>query len=161
VDARSSSSPAARGGVVGVAVAAGSGPGVVGPVFLFFLLFFSSFFSSASLERKGGNEVRGKVRQEVKVFVQEHSRGVPLHPSSFGREGGGWRRGRGRFARRFLPMGGPGLRLPAGAFIVKLGAALRLQANSAPLLLQVSRGGRVGVSPSRLVRRGGIVVGGI
>jgi hypothetical protein len=55
-DARSSSSPAARGGVVGVAVAAGSGPGVVWPVFLFFLLFFSPFFSSASLERKKGGE---------------------------------------------------------------------------------------------------------
>jgi hypothetical protein len=52
VDARSSSSPTARGGIVGVAVAAGSGPGVAWPVFLFFLLFFSSFFSSASLERK-------------------------------------------------------------------------------------------------------------
>jgi hypothetical protein len=60
VDARSSSSLAARGGVVGVAVAAGSGPGVVWLVFLFFLLFFSSFFSSASLERKRENEVRGK-----------------------------------------------------------------------------------------------------
>jgi hypothetical protein len=52
VDARSSSSPAARDGVVGVAVAAGSGLGVGWPVFLFFLLFFSSFFSSASLERR-------------------------------------------------------------------------------------------------------------
>jgi Na+-driven multidrug efflux pump len=70
---RSSSSPAVRGGVVGVAVAAGSGPGVVCPVFLFILLFFSSFFSSTSLERKRGNEVREKVRQEVKIFVQEHS----------------------------------------------------------------------------------------
>jgi hypothetical protein len=58
VDARSSSSPAARGGVVGVAVAAGSGPGAVCPVFLFLLLFFSSFFSSASLERKGGMRLR-------------------------------------------------------------------------------------------------------
>jgi hypothetical protein len=37
-----------------VAVAAGSGPGVVWLVFLFFLLFFSSFFSSVSLERKWG-----------------------------------------------------------------------------------------------------------
>jgi hypothetical protein len=69
-DARSSSSPAARGGIVGVVVAAGSGPGMVWLVFLF---FFSTFFSSASLERKGRNEVRGKVRQKVKVFVQEHS----------------------------------------------------------------------------------------
>jgi hypothetical protein len=83
VDARSSSSPAARGDIIGVAVAAGSGPGVVCPVFLFFLLFFSSFFSSTSLERKRGNEVRGKVRQEVKIVMQEHSRGVSLHPSSF------------------------------------------------------------------------------
>jgi hypothetical protein len=44
----------ARGGVVGVAVAAGSGPGVAWLVFLFFLLFFSSFFSSASLKGKKG-----------------------------------------------------------------------------------------------------------
>jgi hypothetical protein len=54
VDARSSSSPVARGGIVGVAVAAGSGPGVVCPVFL----FFSSFLSSASLERKRGMRLR-------------------------------------------------------------------------------------------------------
>jgi hypothetical protein len=60
-------------GVVGVAVAAGSGPGVVCPVFLFFLLFFSSFFSSTFLERKREKKVRGKVRQEVKIFVQEYS----------------------------------------------------------------------------------------
>jgi hypothetical protein len=54
VDARSSSSsPAARGGVAGVAADAGLGPGVVCPVFLLFFLFFSSFFSSASLERAG------------------------------------------------------------------------------------------------------------
>jgi hypothetical protein len=52
----------ARGGVAGVVVATGSGPGVVWLVFLFFLLFFSSFFSSVSLERKGGDAVRGKVR---------------------------------------------------------------------------------------------------
>jgi hypothetical protein len=134
---------------------------VVCPVFLFFLLFFSSFFSSASLERKRGNEVRGKVRQEVKVFVQEHSRGVPLHPSSFAREGGRWWWGRGRFARRFLPMGGPCLWLPAGAFIIKLGAALRLQAGPVPLLLQASRGGRVGVSLGGLVWREGVVGGGV
>jgi hypothetical protein len=73
VDARSSSSLAARGGVVGVAVYAGSGNSVVCPVFLFFPLFFSSFFSSTSLERKRKKEVRGKVRQEVKIFMQEHS----------------------------------------------------------------------------------------
>jgi hypothetical protein len=54
-------------------MAAGSGPGLASPVFLFFLPFFSSFFSSASLEMKRGNEVRGKVRRKVKVFVQEHS----------------------------------------------------------------------------------------
>jgi hypothetical protein len=41
-----------------VAVTAGSGPGVICPVFLFFLLFFSSFFSSASLERKRGMRLR-------------------------------------------------------------------------------------------------------
>jgi hypothetical protein len=138
VDARSSSPPAARGRVAGVAVAAGSGPGVAGPVFLFFLLFFSSFFSSASLKRKGGKEVRGKVRQKVKIFVQEYSRGVSLHPSSFAREGGRWWQGRRRFARRLLPSRGPGLGVLASAFIVEFGAALRLQAASAPLLLQVS-----------------------
>jgi hypothetical protein len=48
----------ACGGVVGAAVDAGPGPGVVWPVFLFFLLFFlllfSSFFSSASLKRGRG-----------------------------------------------------------------------------------------------------------
>jgi hypothetical protein len=135
VDARSSSSSAARGGVVGVAVAAGSGPGVVCPAFLFFLLFFSSFFSSASLERKREKEVRGKVRQEVKIFMQEHSRGVSLHPSSLARKGRGWRRGRGGFARRLLAMGGPGLGLPAGALVTELGAALCLQSGAAPLLL--------------------------
>jgi hypothetical protein len=124
-----------RGGIAGVVVAAGSGPGVVWLVFPFFLLFFSSFFSSASLERKGGNEVRGKVRQKVKDFVQEHSRGVPLHPSSFAREEGRWWRGRGRLAHRLLPSGGPGLGIPAGTFIVELGAALHLQAGSAPLFL--------------------------
>jgi hypothetical protein len=135
VDARSSSSPVARGGIVGVAMATGSGPGVVYLVFLFFLLFFSSFFSSTSLEGKREKEVRGKVRQEVKIFVQKHSRGVSLHPSSLARKGRGWRRGRGGFARRLLAMGGPSLRLPAGAFIVELGAALQLQAGLAPLLL--------------------------
>jgi hypothetical protein len=138
VDARSSSSLVARGGVVGVAVAAESGLSVAWTVFLFFLLFFSSFFSSASLGRRRGNEVRGKVRQKVKVFVQEHSRGVPLHPSSFAREGGRWWRGCRGFARRLLPSRGPGLGIPAGAFIIEFGAALRLQAGSAPLLLQVS-----------------------
>jgi hypothetical protein len=86
VDAWSSSSPAARGGVAGVAVDAGSGPGVVWLVFLFFLLFFSSFFSSVSLERKMGKEVRGKVSQGLRI-LQEHSRGVALHPSSLAGKG--------------------------------------------------------------------------
>jgi hypothetical protein len=118
----------AHGGVVGVAVAAGSGPGVVWLVLLFFLLFFSSFFSSAFLVRKRENEVRGKVRQKVKIFVQEHSRGVSLHPSPFAWEAGGCWRGRGRFAHRLLPSRGLRLRLPAGALVVELGVALRLQA---------------------------------
>jgi hypothetical protein len=64
-----SSSPVARGSFAGVAVNTGSGPGMVWLVFLFLLLllfffFFSSFFSSASLGRKGGKEVSGKVSQE-------------------------------------------------------------------------------------------------
>jgi hypothetical protein len=111
---------------------------MVCPVFLFFLLFFSSFFSSASLERRREKEVRGKVREEVKIFMQEHSRGVSLHPSSLARKGRGWRRGRRGFASRPLSMGGPSLRLLAGTFVVELGAALRFQAGLAPLLLQVS-----------------------
>jgi hypothetical protein len=161
MDARSSSSLAARGGVVGMTVAAGSGPGVVCPVFLFFLLFFSSFFSSASLERRREKEVKGKVSQEVKIFVQEHSRGVSLHPSSLARRGRGWRWGRGGFASRLLAMGGPSLRLPAGAFVIELGAALRLQAGLAPLLLQVSQGGRIDVSLGELVRQRGAIVRGV
>jgi hypothetical protein len=68
MDARSSSSPAARGGVAGVATNAGSGSSAIWLVFLFFL-FFSSFFSSASLERKGGKEVRGKVSQGLRIFT--------------------------------------------------------------------------------------------
>jgi hypothetical protein len=58
-DARSSSSPAARGGIAGVAVNTRSAPGVVWLVF-----FFSSFFSSVSLGRKEGKEVRRKVSRE-------------------------------------------------------------------------------------------------
>jgi hypothetical protein len=54
VDVRSFSSPVARSGIAGVVVDAGSVPDVVWSVFLFFLLFFSSFFSLASLERGGG-----------------------------------------------------------------------------------------------------------
>jgi hypothetical protein len=161
VDARSSSSPAARGGIAGVAVAAGSGPGVVCPVFLFFLLFFSSFFSSASLERRREKEVRGKVSQEVKIFVQEHSRGVSLYPSSLARKGRGWPWGRRGFAGRLLAVGGPSLRSLAGAFVVELGAAFHLQAGLAPLLLQVSRGGRIDISPGGLVRQGGAIGGGV
>jgi hypothetical protein len=92
-----------------------------------------------------------KGKAKGKIFVQEYSRGVPLHPSSFAREGGKWGQGRGGFARRLLPSGGPGLGIPAGAFIVELGAALRLHAGSAPLFLQVSRGRRVSISPGGLV----------
>jgi hypothetical protein len=47
----------AHSGVTGVAVDAGSGPGVVWLVFLFFLLLFSSFFSSASLGRRRGEKL--------------------------------------------------------------------------------------------------------
>jgi hypothetical protein len=129
---------------------------VVWLVFLFFLLFFSSFFSSASLTRGGEKEVRGKVSQGVRIFVQEHSRGVALHPSSLARKGRGWRWGRRGFSGRLLAPGGLGLETPAGAFVIELGAALRLKAGLAPLLLQVSRGGHVGVSFGGLVRRGGV-----
>jgi hypothetical protein len=58
-------------------------------------------------------------------------------------------------------MGGSGLGSLAGAFIVELGAALCLQAGMALLLLQVSRGRRINVSPGGLVRQGGFVVGGV
>jgi hypothetical protein len=56
LDARFSSPPATHGSVAGLAVNAGSTPGVVWLVFLlfFFFFFFSSFFSSASLG--GGGE---------------------------------------------------------------------------------------------------------
>jgi hypothetical protein len=135
VDARSSYSPAACSSVAGVAVDAGSGPSVVWPVFLFFLLFFSSFFSSVSLKRGGEKEVRGKVSQGVRIFVQEHSRGVVLYPSSLARKDGGWRWRRGGFSGRLLASGGLGLGSPAGAFVIELGVALRLKAGSAPLLL--------------------------
>jgi hypothetical protein len=99
---------------------------VVWPVFLFFLLFFSSFFSSASLERGGEKEVRGKVSQGERIFVQEHSRGATLHPSPLARKGRGWRWRRGGFSGRLLASGGLGLGSPAGVFVVELGAALRL-----------------------------------
>jgi hypothetical protein len=52
-----------HGGVAGVVVDAGSGPGMVWLVFLFFLLLFSSFFFSASLGRRKGKGVRKKVSQ--------------------------------------------------------------------------------------------------
>jgi hypothetical protein len=126
VDARSSSSPVAHGGVAGVAVDAGFGPDVVWPVFLFFLFFFSSFFSSASLEREGEKEARGKVSQGERIFVQEHSQGVTLQPSSFARMGRGWRRRHGGFSGRLLTSGGLGLGSSAGAFVVELGAMLHL-----------------------------------
>jgi hypothetical protein len=63
-DAWFSSSSVARGGVAGLAVNARSGPGVVWLVFL----FFSSFFSSASLGRRRGREVRRKVSQGLKML---------------------------------------------------------------------------------------------
>jgi hypothetical protein len=126
---------------------------VVCPVFLLFFLFFSSFFSSASLERAGGREMRKKeVSQRKRISVQEHSRGVSLHPSSFARESGGCWWWCGGFARRLLAVGDPSLRSPAGAFVVELGAALHLQASLAPLLLQVSRGECIDAFPGRLVR---------
>jgi hypothetical protein len=161
VDARSSSSPAARSGIAGVAAVAGLGPGVVCPVFLLFLPFFSSFFSSAFLERAGGRKIRKKVSQRKEFSVQGHPRGVSLHPSSFAREARGCRWWCGGFARQLLATGGLSLRSPAGTFIVELGAVLRLQAGLAPLLLQVSRGGHTDVSPGGLVRQGGAVRGGI
>jgi hypothetical protein len=88
VDARSSSSPAARGGIAGVAVATGSGPSVVWPIFL---LFFSSFFSSASLERRGKKEFRGKVSQRERILCRNtHEVSRSTHPLLPGRaEGGG------------------------------------------------------------------------
>jgi hypothetical protein len=108
---------------------------VVCPVFLLFLPFFSSFFSSASLGRAGGRKIRKKVSQRKEVSVQGHSRGISLNPSSFAWEARGCRWWCGGFVRRLLAVGDPGLRSPAGAFIVELGAALRLQAGLAPLLL--------------------------
>jgi hypothetical protein len=144
-----------------VAVDAGSGPGVVWPVFLFFLLFFSSFFSSASLKRGGEKKVRRKVSQGVRIFVQKHSRGIALYPSSLARKDGGWRWRRGGFSSRLLAPGGLGLGSPTGTLVIELGAALRLEAGSAPLLLQVSRGGHIGISTGGLVQRGGVVVRGV
>jgi hypothetical protein len=68
VDARSSSSPVARGGVTGVAAVAGLGTGMDCPVFLLFLPFFSSFFSSASLGRAGRRKIRKKGKSRKRDF---------------------------------------------------------------------------------------------
>jgi hypothetical protein len=143
-----------------MAVDVGSGPSVVWLVFLFFLLFFSSFFSSVSLGRRKGKGVRKKVSQGLNI-LQEYSRGVALNPPPLAWEGRGWWWRRRGLAGRLLAMGSPCLGTPAGAFIVELGAALCLQAGVALLLLQVSRGGRVSVSPGGLVRQGGFIVGGV
>jgi hypothetical protein len=103
VDARSSSSPAACGGLAGVAVDVGSGPGMVWPVFLFFLLLFSSFFSSASLERGGEKEVRGKVSQIVRILCRNtHEASRSTHPLLPRREEGGGG-GAGDSPAGFLP----------------------------------------------------------
>jgi hypothetical protein len=101
---------------------------VVWLVFIFFLLFFSSFLSSASLgRRRRRKEVRIKVSQGLRM-LQEYSRGVALNPPPLAWEGRGqWRRHR-TFVGRLLAMGSPYLGPPAGAFIVEFGAALRLQA---------------------------------
>jgi hypothetical protein len=79
-----------------VAVNVGSGPGVVWLVFLFFFFFFlflfffffffASFFSSASLGRRRGKEVRRKVSEGLKM-LQEYSRGVALNPPPLAWEG--------------------------------------------------------------------------
>jgi hypothetical protein len=128
--------------------------------FFFFFFFFSSFFSLASLVRRRGKEVRRKVSQGLKM-LQKHSRGIALNPPPRAWEGRGrWRRFR-RFAGRLLAMGSPRLGPPAGAFIVELGAALCLQAGQAPLLLQVSRVRRIGISLGGLVRQGRFIVGGV
>jgi hypothetical protein len=105
-------------------VDAGSGPGVV---WLVFLLFFSSFFSSASLGRRRGKEIRKKVSQGLRI-LQEYSRDVVLNPPPLAWEGRGWWWRHRGFAGRLLAVGSPGLGSPAGAFIVELGAALCLQA---------------------------------
>jgi hypothetical protein len=133
---------------------------VVWLVFLFFLIFFSSFFSSVSLGRRRGKEVRGKVSKGLGM-LQEYSRGVALNPPPLAWEGQGWWRRRRGFTGWLLAVGSPCLGSPASMFVVELGAALRFQAGLAPLLLQVSRGRRIGVSPGGLVRQGGFVVRGV
>jgi hypothetical protein len=67
--------------------------------------------------------------------MQGHSRGVSLYPSSFAQEARGCRWWCKGFARRLLAVGDPSLGSSAGALVVELGAALRLQAGLAPLLL--------------------------
>jgi hypothetical protein len=91
--------------------------------------------------------------------VREHSQGITLHPSSLARKGRGLRWRRRGFSGWLLASGGLGLGPLAGALIIELGAMLRLKEGLASLLLQVSRGGHVGVSLGGLVRQGGIVVG--
>jgi hypothetical protein len=128
--------------------------------FFFFFFFFSSFFSSASLGRRRGKDVRRKISQGLRM-LQEYSRGVMLNPPPLAWEGRGrWRRRR-RFASWLLAMGSPHLGPPASVFIVELAAALCLQASQAPLLLQVSRGRRIGISTSGLVRQGRFIGGGV
>jgi hypothetical protein len=154
----------AHGSTVGMVVAAGPGPGGVWLVFLFFFFFFffffSSFFSSVSLGRRRGREVRRKVSQGLKM-LQEYSRGIVLNPPPLTWEGQGrWRRCR-RFIGRPLAGRSPRLGPPADAFIIELRAALCLQAGQAPLFFQVSRGRRIGVSLGGLVQQGGFIVGGV
>jgi hypothetical protein len=107
-------------------------------LFFFFFFFFSSIFSSASMGRRRGKEVKRKVSHGLRM-LQEHSRGIALNPPPLAWEGRGrWWRRRG-FAGRLLAVGSPRLGSPARAFVVELGAALCLQASQAPLLFQVSR----------------------
>jgi hypothetical protein len=120
-DAQSSSSPVAHDSIAGVVVDAGLG---LGMVWLVFLLFFSSFFSSASLGRRRGKEVRGKVSKGLRM-LHEYSRGFTLNPPPLAWEGRGWWRRRGGFAGWLLAEGSPRLGSLTGAFIVELGAALR------------------------------------
>jgi hypothetical protein len=131
-DAWFSSSLAAGSGVAGVAMSAGSGPGVVWLVFLFFLFFFfffffSSFFSSASLGRKEGKEFRRKVSQVCEaiagVLTWRRAQATPSFPGGLRSEAG-----RRRLVGRPLAVGSPRLGPPASMFGVELGAALGLQA---------------------------------
>jgi hypothetical protein len=60
---------------------------MVCPVFLLFLLFFSSFFSSASLERVGGRKMRKKEVSQKKRFLcrNTHEASRSTHPLLLGR----------------------------------------------------------------------------